>query len=68
VLPVLEFFTRGDQLWQNWFQLAPLYFACQQTLLAAGIPWRTITDLEDMDEIQQIIVFDYLQIPEKNPS
>jgi hypothetical protein len=57
----------GDQLWQNWFQIAPLYFACQQTLLAAGIPWRVITDLEDMHEIQQLIVFDHLQILEKIP-
>lgn len=57
----------GDHLWQNWFQIAPLYFACQQTLLAAGIPWRVITDVEDMDEMQQLIVFDHLLKPEKIP-
>ncbi len=57
----------GDQLWQKWFQIAPLYFACQQTLLAAGIPWRTITDLADIHEIQQLIVFDHIQQPEKIP-
>ncbi len=57
----------GDQLWQKWFQIAPLYFACQQTLLAAGIPWRTITDVEDLDGIRQLIVFEHLQQPEKIP-
>ncbi len=50
----------GEKLWQNWFQIAPLYFACQQTLLVAGIPWKVITDVEDMHEIQQLIVFDHL--------
>lgn len=57
----------GDQLWQNWFQIAPLYFACQQTLLAAGIPWRTITDVKDLEEIRQLIVFERLQKPDKIP-
>lgn len=57
----------GDQLWQNWFQIAPLYFACQQTLLTAGIPWRVITELEDMDGIQQLIVFDQRVQFEKIP-
>jgi hypothetical protein len=57
----------GDLLWQNWFQIAPLYFACQQTLLTAGIPWRVITELEDMDGIQQLIVFDQRVQFEKIP-
>jgi hypothetical protein len=57
----------GDQLWQKWFQIAPLYFACQQTLLAAGIPWRTITEVADIHEIQQLIVFDHIQQTEKIP-
>jgi hypothetical protein len=48
----------GDKLWQNWFQLAPLFFACQQSLLSAGIPWRVVTNLKDLQGIQQLLIFD----------
>lgn len=48
----------GDLLWQKWQQIAPIFFAVQQTLLANGIPWKVIQNLNELDDLQQIIIFD----------
>ena len=48
----------GDLLWQKWRQLAPIFFAVQQTLLANGIPWKVIQNLDELDGLKQIIIFD----------
>ena len=56
----------GDQLWQNWHQLAPIFFAVQQTLLANGIPWKVITKIEEAKEDDQIIFFDDQFYPSQN--
>ena len=56
----------GDQLWQKWHQLAPIYFAIQQTLLAAGIPWKVISTLEDAKTGNQVIIFDESKISQSS--
>ncbi len=48
----------GDLLWQKWHQMAPIFFAVQQTLLANGIPWKVIQNLKELDDLKQIIIFD----------
>lgn len=60
----------GDLLWQNWHQLAPLFFAIQQTLLVHATPWKVITNLKEAKDSDQIITFDnqsrHNQTSEKN--
>ena len=56
----------GDKLWQNWFQLAPVFFACQQSLLAAGVPWRVVPDLDNLQGLTHVLVFDEQINPEPN--
>jgi len=45
----------GDQLWQNWTQLAPLFFGAGQTLLAAGIPWKVVLPGDELDEVKVLV-------------
>lgn len=56
----------GDLLWQKWHQLAPIYFAIQQTLLSVGIPWKVISSLEDAKPGNQVIIFDESKIPQSS--
>ncbi len=58
----------GDLLWQKWQQIAPIFFAVQQTLLANGIPWKVIQNLNEVDDLQQIIIFDEQSLPQLEPS
>jgi len=53
----------GDVLWQNWHQVAPLFFTIQQTLLANGIPWKVIRNIDNIDGLKQIIYFDDQFLP-----
>jgi hypothetical protein len=47
----------GDALWQQWDAIAPLYFGAGQTLLAAGIPWRVLTEWSDPTGIEILLTF-----------
>jgi hypothetical protein len=47
----------GDELWQDWDRLASPYFAVAQALLAAGIPWRVVTEEDDLTGIDVLICF-----------
>jgi hypothetical protein len=44
--------------WHQDGDLARLYFGCGQTLLAAGIPWRTVLPGDDMEGLKTLLVFD----------
>jgi hypothetical protein len=48
----------GDALWQRWDQLAPLFFGCAQTLLAAGTPWRVVSEADDRTGLELLVCFD----------
>ena len=54
----------GDGLWQKWFQLAPPYFGCGQTLTANGFPWKVLRNTADLDEINYLFTFDNEVIPD----
>jgi hypothetical protein len=47
----------GEPLWKNWFQTAPIFFGCMQTLTRAGIPWKVVTSLETPKGIQTLLTF-----------
>lgn len=51
----------GDALWQRWGQLAALYFGAAQTLLAAGVPWRVVTEGDDLSGLEVLLNFGPLQ-------
>ncbi len=53
----------GDRLWQNWHEIAPLFFAVQQTLITNGIPWQVIKDLDQLKNQQNLIIFDNTSHP-----
>jgi hypothetical protein len=48
----------GSRLWETWPHLAARYFGCGQALLAAGIPWRTVTAEDRLDGLRALLVFD----------
>lgn len=45
----------GDRLWQDWSRLAPLYFAAGQTLLVAGVPWRVVARIDQLDGVEVLL-------------
>jgi hypothetical protein len=45
----------GDRLWQSWETIAPLFFSAGQTLLAAGIPWKVVTDSNSLEGVQVLL-------------
>ena len=47
----------GDDLWINWFQLAPAFFGSAQTLTAAGIPWKVVKNSENLTGIKVLLCF-----------
>ncbi len=47
----------GADLWHNWDRLAPLYFAAGQALLAAGIPWRVVSQPVHLDGLDVLLSF-----------
>ena len=53
----------GDRLWQNWHEIAPLFFAIQQTFLSNGIPWQVVTDIDHMKDHRNNIIFEKLPVP-----
>ncbi len=57
-------------LWINWFQLAPLYFGCGQTLTANGIPWKVMRRNNDFTDIQVLLCFseNTIALQEKYPN
>ena len=47
-----------SRLNREWQRLARLFFGCQQTLLAAGIPWRVVLPGQSLSHLQSLLVFD----------
>jgi hypothetical protein len=48
----------GDRIWQAWERTAPLFFGAGQTLLAAGIPWKVVTESSSLEGVQVLIIPD----------
>jgi hypothetical protein len=48
----------GDELWQNWDRIAPVYFGVCQTLIASGIPWRVLVPGGDPSGLELILSFE----------
>lgn len=59
-----------DDLWINWFQLAPLFFGCGQILTANGIPWKVMKKNDDPIDIQVLLCFseNTISLQEKYPN
>lgn len=47
-----------ERLWHNNGELARIYFACAQTLLSAGLPWRAVLPGDDLSHLKTLLVFD----------
>jgi len=47
-----------ERLWHNNGELARIYFACAQTLLSAGLPWRAVLPGDDLAHLKALLVFD----------
>jgi hypothetical protein len=46
-----------DDLWINWFQLAPSFFGCAQTLTANGFPWKVVKKNDSLSGIRILLRF-----------
>jgi len=47
----------GDQLWQRWDELAPLFFGAGQALLASGIPFQVVMNGAIPEQIDTLLTF-----------
>jgi hypothetical protein len=48
----------GEKLYWFWDQIAPLYFAAGQTLLANGIAWKVVSSKESTHDLDFLLTFD----------
>ena len=47
----------GERLWQHWDRLSPAYFMAGQALLAAGIPWQTVSRGAEPPGLEALLYF-----------
>jgi hypothetical protein len=47
----------GEDLWFDWNRLASSYFGAGQTLLAAGLPWKVVSEPKQLESVETLLVF-----------
>ena len=47
----------GEDLWQHWMSLAPIYCGTSQALTAAGIPWRVVRQGDSLAGLSTLLTF-----------
>jgi hypothetical protein len=56
-LASIGLFFPGEDLWFNWNRLAFRYFGVGQVLLAAGLPWKVVSEPEQLKGVETLFVF-----------
>jgi len=47
----------GEDLWLGWNRLAPRYFGAGQVLIAAGLPWKVVSQSEHLEGLEILLAF-----------